>query len=411
MASIRSKPETGMLYFDFRYLGERCREQTLLKDTPKNRKKLQKIADQIGTEIKMGTFDYTLYFPTSKRAARIARVNTCNGQVFDALSAGPSIKSLPTFEEFAALWWSENVIRWRNSTQATNRSNLNKHLMPAFHDLTLDQIGRADVLNFRSELARKVSRGNTTLHPKSVNHVTTLLNAIMQEAEVRFGLVNPCKNLKKLPVPKTDISPFTLPEIQKILTNVRDDYRCYFTVRSLTGMRTGEVHGLKWKHIDFPNKLILVRETFSRGRTEYTKTDGSQREIHMSSAVYNSLLLHAEALTDAKQPNAYVFCTNTGGPLDTKNVTERIWYPLLRLLELEKRRPYQLRHTAATLWLAAGENPEWIAKQMGHSSTEMLFKVYSRYVPNLIHQDGSAFERILQDATPSDTSTQQDNIQ
>ena len=47
-----------------------------------------------------------------------------------------------------------------------------------------------------------------------------------------------------------------------------------------------------------------------------------------------------------------------------------------------------MRHSAATLWLASGENPEWIAKQLGHTSTEMLFKTYSRYVPNLTRQDG-----------------------
>jgi integrase len=62
---------------------------------------------------------------------------------------------------------------------------------------------------------------------------------------------------------------------------------------------------------------------------------------------------------------------------------------------LPTRRPYQTRHTAATLWLAAGENPEWIARQMGHSTTEMLFRIYSRYVPNLTRQDGSAFESLL----------------
>jgi integrase len=54
-----------------------------------------------------------------------------------------------------------------------------------------------------------------------------------------------------------------------------------------------------------------------------------------------------------------------------------------------------MRHTAATLWLASGEAPEWIARQLGHSSTEMLFRVYSRYVPNLTRQDGSAIDRLL----------------
>ena len=51
--------------------------------------------------------------------------------------------------------------------------------------------------------------------------------------------------------------------------------------------------------------------------------------------------------------------------------------------------------TAATLWLASGEAPEWIARQLGHANTEMLFKVYSRYVPNLTRRDGSAIDRLL----------------
>jgi integrase len=68
----------------------------------------------------------------------------------------------------------------------------------------------------------------------------------------------------------------------------------------------------------------------------------------------------------------------------------------LRYLNLRQRVPYQTRHTAATLWLAAGENPEWIARQMGHTTTEMLFRVYSRFVPNLTRRDGSAFEKLLE---------------
>jgi len=68
---------------------------------------------------------------------------------------------------------------------------------------------------------------------------------------------------------------------------------------------------------------------------------------------------------------------------------------LLRHLGLAKRRPYQMRHTAATLWLASGEAPEWIARQLGHANTQMLFSVYSRFVPNMTRQDGSAIDRLL----------------
>ena len=87
--------------------------------------------------------------------------------------------------------------------------------------------------------------------------------------------------------------------------------------------------------------------------------------------------------------------TSTGKPLDKKNVAARVWHPLLRYLNLKPRRPYQTRHTAATLWLAAGENPEWIAKQMGHTTTAMLFRKYSRFIANNIKRDGEAFENLI----------------
>ena len=91
----------------------------------------------------------------------------------------------------------------------------------------------------------------------------------------------------------------------------------------------------------------------------------------------------------------WVFANAYGNPVDAKNFTNRVWYPLLRYLNLDKRRPYQTRHTAATLMLAAGENPEWIARVMGHVDTTMLFKVYSRFVPNLTRQDGQAMAGLI----------------
>jgi integrase len=218
------------------------------------------------------------------------------------------------------------------------------------------------------------------------------LRQIVTEAADRFNYNNPYRSINPLKVKKSDVHPFSIEEVQLILNNVRKDFKQYYTVRFFTGMRTGEIDGLKWEYVDFEKRLILVRETVVRGEDEYTKTDASQRDIQMSQIVFDALTAHrAESL----QTNVYVFPNSEGNPLEHNNVTKRVWYPLLRYLGLKPRRPYQTRHTAATLWLASGENPQWIARQLGHSSTEMLFKVYSRFVPNLTRQDGSAFERLL----------------
>lgn len=65
-------------------------------------------------------------------------------------------------------------------------------------------------------------------------------------------------------------------------------------------------------------------------------------------------------------------------------MSRTIWYPTLDKANLRHRNPYQTRHTYATLLLASGESPEWIAKQMGHSTITMLFRVYSRFVRTLL---------------------------
>ncbi len=74
MGKIVARKETGNLFFDFRYLGKRCREQTALADTPANRKKLQKLLERIEAEITLGTFDYNEYFPSGNRAQEINRL-------------------------------------------------------------------------------------------------------------------------------------------------------------------------------------------------------------------------------------------------------------------------------------------------------------------------------------------------
>lgn len=394
MGSIRVRKETGQLFLDFRYQGERCREQTLLTDTPENRKRLEKILAKIEAQIKAGTFDYAASFPTSKHANKPAHVGPpavpAPAMVERAIEAVPST---PTFSVFAQQWLANHQVEWRRSHIRVLRSTIDGHLLPAFGDKPVSSIAKSDVLALRAKLAALPGRaGKPGLTPKRINGILAPLRQMLNEAAETYGFTSPVLNLKPLKVRKTDVEPFTLDEVQLLLSTVRPDYRDYFTVRFFTGMRTGEAHGLKWKYVDFANRLILIRETFVLGEDEYTKTDSSQREIQMSQVVFDALQRQHAATASLSD---YVFCNREGKPLDNKNFTDRVWTPLLRHLGFKPRRPYQMRHTAATLWLASGEAPEWIARQLGHSSTEMLFRVYSRYVPNLTRRDGSAIDRLL----------------
>lgn len=385
MGKVRVRKETGKLQFDFFYKGFRCREQTLLEDTPENRERLEVFMEKIDREIKQGTFDYEKYFPGSKKLDQIASssVERCKPTV--------SKSGTPLFQDFVDEWYLENEVTWKISYQKTVKGNVEKYLEPAFGEEEVSHITKGDILKFRSSLA-KGPNGNKTLSPSRINHIMTTLRMILNDAADRFHFSTPFVGIKPLKVPPTDVDPFTINEINLILSSVRADFRNYYTVRFFSALRTGEVDGLQWQYVDFDRRLILIRETLVEGRIETPKTAGSIREVYMSGPVLEAMKKQWEVTGHLGK---FVFCNRAGEALDHRNVTKRIWYPMLKLLKLKPRRPYQTRHTTATLWLAAGENPEWIARQMGHTSTEMLFTVYSRYVPNLTRNDGSAFENLL----------------
>ena len=393
MGSVRARTDNKLLFLDFRFREERCREQTALPDTAPNRKRLQKVLERIETEIAAGTFDYRQFFPNSRQAAKFDQVKLPTAAVNAASQASGAGPATPLFKDFADVWYSEKEIEWRKSHKSLIRSELDRSLVPEFGDREVGQISKADVLAFRAKLAKVTAKGKKTpLTAARINKMLNPLRQILNEAADRFNFRTPFANIKQLKIKRTDVDPFSLEEVRTLLETVRTDFRSYFTVRFFTGMRTGEIDGLQWKYVDFDRRLILVRETVVNGEETYTKTDGSQRDIQMSQLVFDAL---KDQEKGSRHLSKFVFCNRDGLPLDYKNVTNRVWKPLLRHLGLKDRRPYQCRHTAATLWLASGEAPEWIARQLGHTTTEMLFRVYSRYVPNLTRRDGSAFERLL----------------
>lgn len=393
--NVRARPDTGALYLDFFIRGVRCREVTALKDTTSNRKRVSALAAKIQKEIENGTFDYGSHFPHSPRAEQFARdvagaptAPTPPNQVFV-----PDEPVIPTFADFAPVWYGEMAPQWKPSHRRSVQEVLDRDLLPVFGTRPLHRISKADVLGFRAELAKRPGRKSATLGAARINKVLCFLRQLLNEAADRFEFTPAFRSIKPLKQARSDVQPFTLEEVQRLLDAIRPDYRDYLTVRFFTGMRTGEINGLKWKYVDLDRGLILVREALGDGNEgAELKTLSSQREIEMLPMV-RAAIENRLAVRDPACP--WVFATRDGNPIDAHNFCNRIWYPLLRYLDLEKRRPYQTRHTAATLMLASGESPEWIARTMGHSTTAMLFKVYSRFVPNLTRQDGRAFAGLV----------------
>ena len=397
MGSVRAR-ENGQLFFDFRYRGHRCREQTTLKDTRANRKRLEQVLRKIEAEIELGTFDYASYFPNSPRAKKFAATSQGDAPTSQEVSATAvgvaGGDGTPTFSAFVEEWLQQYEVTWKPSYQGKIRDILNKHLLPNFGKKRVGDFTKAEILDYRAKLAKAPSDSQRALSPSRVNQILALLRQILAEAADRYNVTNPADAVKPLRQGRTEIDPLSLEEVKAFLDTVEPAYREYFLVRFFTGMRTSEIDGLRWRYVDLQSRQIQIRETLVKGRhAQSTKTTASERFIDMSSQV--EAALRKQYQRTGGDEGAFVFQSPKGGPIQYNNLSNRIWYPTLEAAGLRRRRPYQTRHTAATLWLASGESPEWIARQMGHSDTKMLFTVYSRYVPNLTRRDGSAIERLL----------------
>ncbi len=119
MASIRARTDSGLLFFDFRYKGVRCREQTTLVDNKTNRSKMENILVKIEEDIKAERFEYRRYFPNSKNAEKFDSPSELKSRVAleiqEAFVRNSFRGNTPLFSDFVEQWFNEFSVGWRRT--------------------------------------------------------------------------------------------------------------------------------------------------------------------------------------------------------------------------------------------------------------------------------------------------------
>lgn len=189
----------------------------------------------------------------------------------------------------------------------------------------------------------------------------------------------------------------------------KDRWAVIFAIALTTGMRPEEYLALQWKDIDLKKGLVTVQRALvwrSKGRgwvfTE-PKTPKSRRNIPLPASIVRSLVSHKRRQGEEKlkaggdyQTNDLVFATREGGPLIRRNLLRRHFRPILKKAGLpESIRLYDLRHTCATLLLAANEHPKIVSERLGHANITLTLDTYSHVLPSMQQAASEKLERIL----------------
>ncbi len=300
----------------------------------------------------------------------------------------------PSFGAFAEVWLAEGRAGWKASTLAQYQQVVKSQLLPA---LSVHRVSAVTESRIRQLLTGWCDAG---LSARRINLALLVLKMILRTAlRRRYLREDPTETIRSLREPPVEVDPLDPEEVTAFLAACPAWWRPYFTVACWTGARPNELAALRWGDIDGPRGIARIRAGRYRGKEGPPKTASSVRDLDLLPPVVAALKAQRaqqaagrlKAGRGAPEPGQdYVFTGPTGGLLNVNALRERVWYPTLAQAGLRRRTMYQTRHTFASNALAAGEAPSWVAAMLGHTSPEMLFRVYARYIPNRTRRDGSA---------------------
>jgi integrase len=160
-------------------------------------------------------------------------------------------------------------------------------------------------------------------------------------------------------------------------------------------MPQSELLGLRWKDIDFEERVLHVRQTLShdgKKLSKETKTKSSIRTISLTDKAINDLKIHRKKIAKEKlaagdmyEDNNLVVCTKFGTPVNPRNLL-RVFYSLMKEARVPKIRFHDLRHTVATLMLSQSVNPKIVKEILGHSDIRVTLDTYSHVLPS-VHKE------------------------
>jgi integrase len=189
-----------------------------------------------------------------------------------------------------------------------------------------------------------------------------------------------------------EVRPLGVEQVKKLLGAAKGDkVEALYVLAVSTGLRQGELLGLKWEDVDLQEGILRVRRTVFNGAVNAPKTARSNRSVRLTKEAIRVLRDHQNGGGEE-----WVFSSRVGTSLSTHNLTNRSWKPLLRKAGLpQSTRFHDLRHTCATLLLTKGVHPKIVQEMLGHSSITITLDLYSHVLPDMQDQAVRAMEDIL----------------
>ena len=337
----------------------------------------------------------SIYCKTQRDAIREAqRVNQAKEQGM------LSVREDETLDTFLTSWLQDTAKpNLRPRTYIRYRELMELHVIPTLGSVKLHKVTPQQLQKLYN---KKLEEGYA---PQTVKHIHRVLHRALRDA-LRWNLVarNVCDAVDAPRVPKQEMRALSGEQAQQFLAAAKDDpLEALYVLALTTGMREGELLGLKWEDVDFAHKTVQVRRTISRVPREgfkvaEPKTPKSRRSIHLTDLALESLKRHRVRQREARlsvgplwDEQGWIFCNAVGHPIEVTNMLKRSFRPLLIKAGVPSITFHCLRHSTASLLLSLGIHPKIVQELLGHSQITLTLDTYSHVLPSL---QGEALDRL-----------------
>jgi integrase len=293
-------------------------------------------------------------------------------------SEDPSTQPVPVLAEYGIAWLESISGLVSPRTLEAYGTRLKRNVFPLLGERRLDEVGLDEILRLISDMRSGGYSGST------IRATLTPLSRLFAQA-VRRGLipVNPIGQLDRSERPRTSARErpvLNSDQIGRLLDAAEPRYRTILATAVFTGVRQGELLGLRWKDVDFAQEVIHIRRALDRqGRDAPPKTPNALRDVILIPGLAELLREHADH-SPFNKPDDFVFSSRAGTPLHWANISKRALKPALRKAGIQPLRWHDLRHSFASLLIAGGANITFVSRQLGHSRSDVTLNVYGHLI-------------------------------
>ncbi len=344
MASLYQKG--GKLYLSIYHNGKRVIQATGLEDTKKNRKLAE----------------------TDLLPNVIFKVQT--GQIVLDKNA------LKTVGYYATVYLNIKAQSVKEPTIKRYQSVLKNYILPVFEDKLISTLKVSDLRIYLNHMQNRISG-------KTLDLIMIVFNGIFQEAIYDEEInKNPFIHIRRVKTASEPAQPLSKEEVRQLLSSTKGWFKNFLGLAFFSGMRTGEMLGLKWEDVSWDDSEMRITRTRGDSGIETTpKTFNSRRVI----PIFDELrpYLESQYLLTGKY-NGYVFLNSSNEPFrDSHRIRDHHWKNALEKCGIEYRRLYDTRSTFATMMVSSNlYSVNLIAQILGHADVSMLFRRYNKFIKN-----------------------------